>query len=157
MARDESESAAMILRSVLWLGRRLRAARPRSGVSLAGIGVLSTLRRLGPSPATRLATEERLQPQSLTRIIAQLVRARCIIRTRNPHDRREILIALTPQGHRVLADDLRGRQEWLERAMAETLNPAERAALLRAAEPLLKLARHDDAARANATREPGAG
>ena len=139
--------AARIVRGVLSLGRRLRAERPQGSASLSAISILATLRRLGPIPAARLAAEERLQPQSLTRLIASLEQEGWIARVRSEVDRREIMIALTQDGDRALAADMRARRIWLERAMAATLSKAERDTLLKAAEVMLKLTGHagDDA------------
>lgn len=133
-----------ILRGVLGLGRRLRAERPAGGVSLSGISLLSTLKRSGPMPAVRLAEEEGLQAQSLSRLIASLERAGCIERQRSQTDRREIVIALTPHGREALAEDMRGRRRWLEQAVGHALTEAERAALLQAADAMLKLARYEE-------------
>jgi len=139
----DSERVAMIMRGVLWLGRRLRAERPPGGVSLSAIGILGTLFRLGPMPAARLAEVEKLQPQSLTRLIGGLERDGCIERTRSATDRREIVIALTAHGRQVLIDDMRGRRLWLERAIAERLSDTEREILLAAAAIMLKLAEQE--------------
>jgi DNA-binding MarR family transcriptional regulator len=139
--------AARIVRGVLSLGRRLRAERPQGSASLSAISILATLRRLGPMPAARLAAEERLQPQSLTRLIASLEQEGWIARAKSELDQREIVITLTREGHKVLASDMRARRLWLERAMAATLTKAERDMLLKAAEVMLKLTGHagDDA------------
>jgi len=94
-------------------------------------------------PAARLAAAERLQPQSLTRIIVGLEREGWIARTRSDADRREITIALTKSGRRALADDMRARRLWLQRAMADALTEAERGALLTASEAMLKLALYE--------------
>ena len=142
MAGNDRESTALIVRAVLSLGRRLRAERPEGSAPLSAIAILSTLNRLGPMPAARLATEERLQPQSLTRIILGLERQGWIARARNGVDRREITIALTKRGARLLADDMRARRQWLERAIADVLNDGERVALLTAADAMIKLALH---------------
>ena len=66
------DSAALLLRGILALGRRVRAERPAGALSLSGLGILGSLNRLGPLFATHLAKEERLQPQSLTRLLADL-------------------------------------------------------------------------------------
>lgn len=136
----KGEHATSILRGVLALGRRLRAERPATAVSLAAIGLLATLRRRGPMPAARLAAEERLQPQSLTRLIADLEARGWIARTRSLADRRLISIALTGEGRAVLLEDLRVRRRWLAQAMAATLTDAERDALVEAAAAMLRLA-----------------
>jgi DNA-binding MarR family transcriptional regulator len=139
----KGEQTAPIVRAVLSLGRRLRAERPAGSASLSAIAILSTLWRLGPVPAVRLAAVEQLQPQSLTRLIIGLERDGLISRTPNEADRREIIIALTRHGRKVLAADIRARGEWLERAMAATLTAAERRRLLEASEAMLKLAGYD--------------
>lgn len=134
-----SEQVTLIVRGVLALNRRLRAERPSGAPGLPAISILGTLRRLGPMPARRLAVEERLQPQSLTRLIGELETNGWIARTRSELDRREISIELTALGKAVLAEDMRGRRVWLEKAMAATLTEAEREALIEASSAMLKL------------------
>lgn len=148
--------AEHIVRAVLALARRLRSERPAGGPSLSAIGVLSTLRRAGAMPATQLAIAERLQPQSLTRIIAGLERAGWIVRKRNPADRRELWIAVTRKGERVLGDEVRAREAWLARVIDTTLNPAERSTLIAAAGAMIKLAAHDAVAPRKQPRGPSA-
>jgi DNA-binding MarR family transcriptional regulator len=101
------------------------------------------LSRLGSVPASRLATEERLQPQSLTRIVIGLERDGMIGRKRSDTDRREITIALTERGRRALAKDIDARRAWLEAAVTAVLTAAERDVLFRASAAMLKLAWHD--------------
>lgn len=139
--RMKSEQTTLIFRGVMALGRRLRAERPQGAPSLPAISILGTLRRLGPMPARRLATEERLQPQSLTRLIGDLESKGWIVRTRSEVDRREISIELTALGKAVFAEDMRARRIWLEHAIATTLTDAEQAALIDASEAMLKLSR----------------
>jgi DNA-binding MarR family transcriptional regulator len=141
-----SEQVASILRAVLALGRRLRAERPQGSVSLSEISILATLNRLGSIPAIRVAAEERLQPQSLTRIVTSLERDGLIARKRSDADRREIVIALTEGGRRVLVQEMQARRAWLEAAVAAALTEAERDLLFEASEAMLKLAFHDGTA-----------
>ena len=140
MRNREDDEAAAILRGVLRLGRRLRAARPSGEATPSGIGLMSTLGRLGPMPAARMAEEEGLQPQSLSRLITSLERAGCIRRERNEADRREMLIALTDHGQEVLTADMAARRQWLKQSMAP-LTAAERRTLIQAADIMLRLAR----------------
>lgn len=140
MTKNLDREALFLLRAVLALGRRLRSERPEGAVTLAAISLLGTLGRLGPTPAVQLAAEERLQPQSLTRIIAGLQRDGLIERRRDPTDRRALIIALTEKGNTVFADDLRARQAWLRDAMLGALSEEERTALIAAADIMLKLA-----------------
>ena len=144
MANQGSEEALVVLRAVLAFGRRLRAERPISGVTLAELSILAALERLGPVPARQLAEEERLQPQSLTRMISSLDRKNLISRSRSEEDHREIIIALSKHGRTVLIDDLRARKEWLDEVMASTLTGSERAQLLAGCTVMLALASHAD-------------
>lgn len=135
----EGEETALIVRGVLSLGRRLRAERPQGGTSLSAIAILAALRRLGPVPAVRLAAEERLQPQSLTRLLTRLENDGLITRMQNETDRRKILISLTPRGLEALSTDIRARRQWLERATSATLTDNECETLIAAARVMRKL------------------
>ncbi|HVX78200.1 MAG TPA: MarR family transcriptional regulator [Bradyrhizobium sp.] len=112
-------------------------------MTLSALSILGTLNRLGPIPATRLAVEERLQPQSLTRLVGALERDGLIERQRSVVDRRALVIGLTEKGRSALAEDLNARQRWLQNAMAMALTDEERAGLTDAAQSMLKLAFHE--------------
>jgi len=137
---ERDDDGTTILRGVLRLGRRLRSERPPSKVSPSAIGLLSTLRRLGPMPAVRLAAEERLQAQSLSRLIASLEASGCIERKHNEADRREIVLSITKRGREILTADMNARRRWLEQAMSASLTKDERQTLAKAASIMLKLA-----------------
>jgi DNA-binding MarR family transcriptional regulator len=143
MQSDPHTDALDILKAVLSLARRLRVERAvNRSLALSALGVLATLDRLGPMSVRRLAAAESLQPQSLTRLLASLETKGAITRTRSSADRRELTVALTEAGRRLLVGDMHARRVWLERTMMAALTSGERAHLLAAAEPLRKLARH---------------
>jgi DNA-binding MarR family transcriptional regulator len=71
-----------------------------------------------------------------------LEKDRLIVRTRSESDRREITIAITKQGERVLTSDLRSRRAWLEQAITSALSERERRLLFAASEVMMKLAFH---------------
>jgi DNA-binding MarR family transcriptional regulator len=135
-----SDDTALIVRGVLRLSRRLRSERPQSTVSLSALSMLSTLHRSGPMPAARLAEAERLQPQSLSRMIAQLDRDGLIKRRPGKEDRRTLILEITEGGRRALAHDMTARRAWLEGAMRKVLVPGEREMLAHAAVAMLRLA-----------------
>lgn len=143
MMQDTDKEAVSLLRAILALGRRMRAERPAGSVTFAALSILGTLARLGPMPAARLAAEERLQPQSLTRLIAALEQDKLIERRRSTQDRRTLIIALTEKGWNVLVDDLTERNAWLEAMMTAALSEDEREALAAAAAAMYKLAHYD--------------
>jgi len=134
------DDTALIVRGVLRLGRRLRSERPDSSVSLSALGMLSTLHRVGPMPAARLAQAERLQPQSLSRLIAQLERDGLIRRRPGQEDRRTLILEITAAGRQALSHDMAARRAWLEGAMRRVLVPGEREMLAHAAVAMLRLA-----------------
>jgi DNA-binding MarR family transcriptional regulator len=134
-----SDDTAIIVRGVLRLGRRLRAERA-GAVSLSALGMLSTLHRVGPMPAARLAKAERLQPQSLSRLISQLEREGLIKRHPGEKDRRTLILEITAAGRQALSRDMAARRAWLEGAMRRVLVPGEREMLAHAAVAMLRLA-----------------
>lgn len=141
-----SDDTTLIVRGVLRLSRRLRSERPESTVSLSALSLLSTLYRSGPMPAARLAQAERLQPQSLSRLIAQLDRDGLIKRRPGKEDRRTLILEITEAGRRALSHDMTARRIWLEGAMRKVLVPGEREMLAHAAVAMLRLANEGEEA-----------
>jgi len=142
--KDVLKTANMLRRSVYTLTRRLRAMRASHDVSLSKLSILGRLERAGrPMTASNLACLERLQPQSLTRIIADLDTRGLIRRKQNEVDRRQFLIEITENGHDLLVQDARRQNAWLAQAMTERLTDAERKLLSIVAELLDHLADED--------------
>jgi DNA-binding MarR family transcriptional regulator/uncharacterized glyoxalase superfamily protein PhnB len=137
---DSEEPSALIARAVLRLSRRLRAVRPDHSVNLSTLGLLTTLQRRGPMSAVQLAREEKLQPQSLTRLLAAMTREGLIVRETDPVDRRAHVIGITREGRGVVARDMASRRAWLDQAMDMALTPQEREQLTGAAALMLQVA-----------------
>jgi DNA-binding MarR family transcriptional regulator len=140
---EPPEPAALIARGVLRLARRLRAARPPGAISLSAFSLLATLIRLGPTPAVRLAQEEGLQPQSITRLLASLEAEGLIRRRRDDIDRRTVIVEATGPGRRAVAHDMAARRAWLEQAMEMALDSDEREQLAAAAQLMLRVAEQE--------------
>jgi DNA-binding MarR family transcriptional regulator len=119
------------------LGRRLRAERVGHGLTLSRLSLLNLLARGGPMTASAMAAAERLQPQSLTRMLSRLEDDGLIVRSPDPEDRRQVRIDITPAGLAVLDEDTVRREAWLARTMAERLTPTE-CELLRLAAGLME-------------------
>lgn len=136
----EDDAAHTLRMSVMRLHRRLRRERPDSGLSLTNLSALGRVDRDGPITASALAEAERIQPQSVTRVVADLERRGLIERVPDAVDRRRILLRISEQGRELLDDDRRQRDEWLSVAMSATLTGAERDILLVAARLIDKLA-----------------
>lgn len=137
-------TANLLRRSNAALSRRLRAMRVDHGVSASKLSVLGLLERAsGPLTASELADLDGLQPQSLTRIIADLEESGLIGRRQAESDRRQVLIEITKKGHDLLVVDARRQNSWLADAMVTTLTPTEQRLLRIAAELLDRLAAND--------------
>lgn len=133
---SQDDLPAVLMRALMKLGRRMRRAPRPEGASLSGIAILGALHRLGPMPAARLAEEQRLAPQSLSRLIADLEKRGLISRAEGRTDRRTLVLSITQRGSKLLSEDMRARRAWLTQAL-QTLSADERAAL-RAAAPLME-------------------
>lgn len=134
---SRSAELASILRvSVMRLSRRLRAERPDAGLTLTHIATLGTLDRHGPLTPRELAEHEKVQPPSMTRVLAHLEELGHIDRTPHETDGRQHLVSLTDTARALLKEDRRRREAWLAQRLAE-LTQDERD-LLRAAAPVLE-------------------
>jgi DNA-binding MarR family transcriptional regulator len=125
--------------AVARLARRLRAERPAGSLSSNKISVLSHLYRRGPSSPGEIAATEHQQPQSLTRVFAELESAGLMRRTPNMADRRGSVLALTSAGADALRRDMAHRDAWLAGAF-DDLSDQEVALLGRAAAIMERLA-----------------
>lgn len=122
--------------SVLRLARRLRTERASTSLGLTQLSALATVDRHGPLTPRELAAHEKVQPPSMTRVIAQLEEQGLVIRTAHPTDGRQALVAVSDTGRALLREDRRRRDAWLANRLRE-LSPEE-LALLRAAAPVLE-------------------
>jgi DNA-binding MarR family transcriptional regulator len=124
------QTAQELRRAVALLSRRMRRLRADHGISAAKLSVLGHLYRGGaPVTAVELARLENLQPQSLTRIIAELDERGLVTRRQDAADRRQILIAITDSGKALLVQDAREQTIWLARAIEAQLTGTEQAML----------------------------
>lgn len=139
-ANDPDAEIALLARAVMRLARRLRVEAPPGGLSGGALGLLATLHREGPLTGVQLAAAEGLKPQSLTRLLAGLEADGLIGRVADQADRRNLLIALLPDGRDALREAMRQRRRWLAEALADRLDDDERTVLINAAALMLRLA-----------------
>lgn len=135
-----AELASIMRVSVMRLSRRLRSERSDAGLTLTQIATLGTLDRHGPLTPRELAGHEKVQPPSMTRVLAHLEELGLIDRTPHASDGRQHLVSLTGRAQDLLKEDRRRREAWLAQRLAE-LTAGERD-LLRAAAPLLERLSH---------------
>lgn len=131
--------ASELRTTVMRLARRLRAQRSDTSLSLGQLAVLGTLDRHGPLTPGELAAHERVQPPSMTRMVAALEMAGLVTRTDHPTDGRQVLVAVAPPGLELLRADRRRRDAWLAQRM-RALDPADLEILRAAADVLNRLA-----------------
>jgi DNA-binding MarR family transcriptional regulator len=129
---DLLPAATAIRQGAIRLARRVRTIRSAGALSTNKIGVLSHLVRLGPSTPGEVAAVDRQQPQSLTRVFAQLERDGLVIRSADAGDRRQSIITITEAGIQELQRDVAERDAWLAEALVG-LSDTERQVLVLAA------------------------
>jgi len=137
-SRDTALASDLRL-SVMRLARRLRAERTDSSMSISQLAALATLDRHGPLTPGELAAHERVQPPSMTRIVASLEAAELLTRTGHPSDRRQVLLAPSQAGKDLLHEDRRRRDAWLAQRLRD-LGADDLAVLRQAAAVLERLA-----------------
>jgi len=131
-----AELASTLRVSVMRLSRRLRAERLQTDLSLNQLATLGTLDRHGPLTPRELAEHEKVQPPSMTRVLAGLEERKLILRTPHASDGRQHLVSLTADARTLLKEDRRKREAWLAQRLAE-LTQEERD-VLRAAAPVIE-------------------
>lgn len=132
--------APMLRDAITRLNRRVRQTRPVGDLTATQLNALTSLELAGALTPRELADVERVQPPTMTRIVAKLEERGLVQRTPHPTDGRQVILAATESGRAVLAQFERARDEWLASRLAE-LTPEERDTLRRAAEILRKVAR----------------
>lgn len=141
MTRATIELSSVLRPSLLRLTRLIRSQRVDLSVSLTQISAMGTLYKRGPMSAGELAACEKVQPPSMTKVIAHLEERGLVRREVHPTDKRQAIITVTPAGVELLESERRRRDAWLSQRLAE-LTDDERA-LLRSVVPILdKLAEH---------------
>jgi DNA-binding MarR family transcriptional regulator len=132
---------APLLRDVITrFNRRLRQARPVGELTITQLSALNSLELAGAMTPRELADAERVQPPTMTKIVAKLEERGLIQRTPHPTDGRQVILAASETGREVVAEHRRARDVWLAKRLA-TLTPEERETLLRASEILDRLGR----------------
>jgi DNA-binding MarR family transcriptional regulator len=138
--RSDPGLATALRISVSRLARRLRAERLAKGLepglSDTQLAALASLERHSAMTPGELADHEKVQPPSMTRVIAALEELGLVMRSPHATDRRQVVLTVTDRGREVVQQSRRLREEWLAKRLRE-LTPQERAAL-RAAAPILE-------------------
>lgn len=132
---------ATTLRDVIMrLNRRLRQSRPVGDLTITQVSVLNGLELAGALTPRELAESERVQPPTMTKIVAKLEERGLVQRTPHPTDGRQVILAATEAGRTVVQEHRRARDAWLAQRLA-ALTADERETLRRAAGLLDRLVR----------------
>jgi DNA-binding MarR family transcriptional regulator len=134
---DTTTTLASELRLVL--GQLMRRLRAEHRFPLSQGAVLGRLDREGSMSIGDLAAAERVRPQSMGQTIGDLEADGLIARRCDDADRRRMLVELTDEGRRVLAEDRRRREGWLAEALSGDFTPDEQRLLLEATALLARL------------------
>ena len=105
--RTDAGLATALRISVSRLARRLRAQRTASGMTeavlsetqLAALSALEVHQAMTPG---ELAEHEKVQPPSMTRVIAVLEERGLVVRSPHPTDRRQVILTVTEEGRAVV-------------------------------------------------------
>ena len=120
------EIAANLRRSLAGLNRRLRLESRVLGLSTAKHSILGQLYRSGPKTPTALALCEGVQPQTLTRVLADLEETGLVLRRQDERDRRQFQLEITGEGRKLLIQDARNRARLLASAIEGSLTNLEK-------------------------------
>ena len=138
--RSDAGLATALRISVSRLARRLRAERYSAGLepglSDTQLAALATLERRGDMTPGELADHEKVQPPSMTRVIAALEDRGLVGRTPHATDRRQVVLTVTAQGRAVVEQSRQLREAWLARQLEELTQ--EELEALRAVAPILE-------------------
>jgi DNA-binding MarR family transcriptional regulator len=135
-----AQLAAALRDAITRFNRRLRQARPMGDLTITQLSALTSLELAGALGPRELAEMERIQPPTLTKIVAKLEERGLVQRTPHPTDGRQVILSATEAGRAVVAETKRARDEWLARRLA-MLTADERDTLKRAADILRRLGR----------------
>jgi DNA-binding MarR family transcriptional regulator len=131
--------ASRLRLAVVRLNRRLRAQRDvEAVVTLTQLSAMASLHRHGPMTTGELATCERVQPPSMTKVIAALTERGFVDRSPHPTDGRQTVVALTQAGRDYVDAEVSARERWLDGQLAQ-LTPDERILLHRAVDIIDRL------------------
>jgi DNA-binding MarR family transcriptional regulator len=127
--------------SVTRLARRLRVERLGLGETEAilsdiQLAALAALERHDSMTPGELADNEKVQPPSMTRVIAVLEERGLVLRAPHATDRRQVVLTVTAEGRSLVQRVRRRRDAWLAQRLQD-LSPEERQ-ILRAAAPVLE-------------------
>ncbi|TDD03360.1 MarR family transcriptional regulator [Nonomuraea deserti] len=138
--RSDAGLASALRVSMARLTRRLRRQAAAHSLTPTQFATLAAVERHSGITPGELAELEKVQPPSMTRVIAKLEERGLVARTPHPTDRRQVTVTVTEAAEKLLKEERRRKEAWLTQRLKE-LSPEERAILRQAAPILEKLSR----------------
>lgn len=124
---DRAAEIVEALAPLLAHHRHRWAARCQAhGLSIVGFQVLALLEMHGGMPMTRLADELGVALPNATGIVGRLVERGIVARADDAQDRRRVLVTLTDDGRRVIAEMEAGRRERMSRLFSVMTDEQQR-------------------------------
>jgi Transcriptional regulators len=121
-AKIDMDTAGRLRLVVMRLARRLRQ-QAEFDVSPTMLSAMATIER-GPLTLGRLAEAERVQPPTMTRVVARLEELGLITRDPDPQDKRVARVSLSADGKKMLARNRSRKTAYLAKRLRAT-NVAE--------------------------------
>jgi len=128
MRNDTAELAAVLRPALMRLTRMIRIQRADTSITLTQLSAMAALEKNGPMSPGELAAYERVQPPSMTKVLAKLEEQGLVHRTVHPTDRRQAVIEISEAGLDLIDSERRSRDLWFT-AQLENLDADERALL----------------------------
>ena len=126
MTATNAELATVLRPALLRLTRLIRIQRVDTSITLTQLSALAALEKSGGAMTPgELAAYERVQPPSMTKVLASLEERGLVSRTMHPTDRRQAYIELTDAGQELIHTERSARDAWFSQRLA-TLTEAER-------------------------------
>lgn len=138
--RSDAGLASALRVSLARLNRRLRRQAAVHTLTPTQFATLAAVERHSGITPGELAELEKVQPPSMTRVIAALEERGLVARSPHPTDRRQVTVSVTEAAEKLLKEERRRKEAWLTQRLKE-LSPEERAILRQAAPLLEKLSR----------------
>ncbi|NRQ35107.1 MarR family transcriptional regulator [Nonomuraea sp. NN258] len=138
--RSDAGLASALRVSLARLTRRLRRQAAAHSLTPTQFATLAAVERHSGITPGELAELEKVQPPSMTRVIAALEERGLIARSPHPTDRRQVTVTVTEAAQKLLKEERRRKEAWLTQRLKE-LTPEERSILRQAAPILEKLSK----------------
>ncbi|POX38052.1 MarR family transcriptional regulator [Streptomyces sp. Ru73] len=135
------EASRQVRAVISRLRRRILNASEVHELTLSQATVLTRLSGMEGVSASELAAAEGMRHQSMTATVSALASLGLVERSPDPHDRRRMLITLTDEGRRRVAEGRRSRAEWLAAQFQDRCTEEERRTVLAAMAVLERLTR----------------